>query len=74
MDTTRSTQDLLAYLVTQANSGQKNWFGFQQQKIMGINLCYSIAANHANSMTPDEITEYVCNLNNSIYQKIIKLT
>ena len=71
MDKTGS-KDLLAYLITQSSSGAKNWFGFQQQKIMGINLCYEIAKNHAHEMTPDEVTTYVSLLNDSIYKKLIK--
>jgi hypothetical protein len=60
-------------LISQANSGTKNWFGFQQQKIAGIDVAYKIAANHANTMTPEEITEYVSKLNNCIYDKFIKM-
>ena len=71
MDNTGS-KELLAYLITQSSSGAKNWFGFQQQKIMGINLCYEVAKNHANEMSPDEVTNYVVALNDSIYKKIIK--
>jgi hypothetical protein len=71
MDTTGS-QDLLHYILSQASSGQRNWFGFQQQRVLGINLCYEIAKNHADTMTPDQITEYVIRLNNSIYTKLIK--
>ena len=72
MDTTRSTQDLLAYLITQANSGQKNWFGFQQQKLVGINACYEMAIIHADKMTPEEVVQYVSKLNNAIYNILIK--
>ena len=71
MDTTGS-QDLLHYILAQASSGQRNLFGFQQQRVLGINLCYEIAKNHADTMTPDQITEYVIRLNNSIYTKLIK--
>ena len=71
MDNTGS-KDLLTYLITQSSSGAKNWFGFQQQKIMGINLCYEIAKTHAADMSPDEVTEYVLRLNDSIYKKLIK--
>lgn len=67
-----NSEALLHYLVTQANSGNKNWFGFQQQRIAGINLAYKIAERHAASMTPDEITDYVVSLNNSIYRKLIE--
>jgi len=69
----QSNNDLLSYLISQANSGTKNWFGFQQQKIAGIDAVYKIAANHANTMTPEEITEYVAKLNNCIYDKFIKM-
>lgn len=65
------SQDLLSYLLTRSNSGVKNWFGFQQQKIIGINLCYEIARHHANNMSPEEVTDYVVSLNDSIYKKLI---
>lgn len=72
MNTIQNNQDLLNYLLAQANSGTKNWFGFAQQRITGINLVHEIAANHADKMTPEEITDFVIKLNNSIYQKLIK--
>lgn len=72
MTTIQNNQDLLSFLVQNANSGVKNWFGFQQQRITGINLAYEIAKNHADKMTPDEITRYVVELNNSIYRNIIE--
>lgn len=67
----QSTNDLLSFLVNQAGSGTKNWFGFQQQRITGINLAYEIAKRHADKMTPKQITEYVVELNNEIYRTII---
>jgi hypothetical protein len=67
-----SNNDLLNYLVTQANSGQKNWFGFAQQRLTGINLAHEIAKNHADKLTPEEAVDYAVKLNNAIYQKIIK--
>ena len=67
-----NSEALLNYLITQANSGQKNWFGFPQQRLVGIHLAYEIAANHADKMTPEEVTEYVVSLNNAIYSKLIK--
>ena len=70
--TIRSYDDLLSYLVSQANSGQKNWFGFAQQRLTGINLAHEIAKNHADKLSPEEIVDYVVKLNNAIYQKIIK--
>ena len=69
----KSSDDLLSYLVSQANSGQKNWFGFAQQRLTGINLAHEIAKTHADKMSPEEeVVDYVVKLNNTIYQKIIK--
>ena len=62
---------LLDYIILQANSGQKNWFSHQQQRIAGIHLAYEIAKNHANTMTPDEVADYAVQLNNAIYQKLV---
>jgi hypothetical protein len=70
--TIQNSNELLAYLLSQSNSGMKNWFGFTQQRITGIHLAHEIAARHADKMTPDEVTDYVVKLNNSIYQKLIK--
>jgi len=72
MTTIQNSTDLLNFIISQANSGQKNWFGFQEQKIAGINTAYEMAVNHADKMTPEEIVEYVLRLNNAIFQKIIK--
>jgi hypothetical protein len=70
--TIQNSNELLAYLLQQSNSGMKNWFGFTQQRITGINLAHEIAANHADKMTPEEITDFVVRLNNCIYHKMIK--
>jgi hypothetical protein len=67
-----NSDDLLSYLVAQAGSGQKNWFGFSQQRLTGIALAHDIAKNHADKLTPDEAVDYAVKLNNAIYQKIIK--
>jgi hypothetical protein len=67
----KDSNDLLNFLVAQSDSS-KNWFGFQQQKLTGINLAHEIAARHADKMTPEEIVDFVCELNNELYQKIIK--
>ena len=67
-----NSSDLLSYLLSQANSGVKNWFGFAQQRITGIYLAHEIAKYHADKFTPDQIADYVITLNNSIYQKLIK--
>jgi hypothetical protein len=67
-----NSEALLNYLITQANSGTKNWFGFQQQRLAGIHLAYEIAKNHADKMSPEEVADYVTKLNNAIYSKLIK--
>lgn len=68
----QNSHDLLSYVVTMANSGQKNWFGFPQQRIVGIHLAYEIAKVHADKMTPEEIADFVVKLNNAVYQKLVK--
>lgn len=67
-----NSNDLLNFIVTHANSGVKNWFGFQQQRIAGIHLAYEIAKIHANTMSPQEITKFVKDLNDKIYTDLIK--
>jgi hypothetical protein len=67
-----NSQDLINFLISQANSGQKNWFGFQQQRIAGINIAYEIAKNHADKMSPEQVAEYALRLNNAIYAKLVK--
>ena len=64
--------DLLAFLITQSTSGQKNWFGFQEQRVAGIDLAYKIAVNHADKMSPDDVVDYVIALNNGLYNKLIR--
>lgn len=68
----KSNADLLNFLWTQMDSGQKNWFGFAQQRLTGINLAHQIATNHADKMTPEQVINYVIELNNEIYKKFIK--
>jgi hypothetical protein len=67
----QDSNDLLGFLEAQAATGDKQWFGFLQQKIIGITLAHQIAANHADKMTPEEVVDYVLGLNNQIFQKII---
>ena len=67
-----NSEALLNYLVSQASSGSKNWFGFHQQRLAGIHIAYEIAKNHADKMTPDQIAEYVLKLNNAIYIKLVR--
>ena len=63
-DTTiQNTQDLLSFLVQQAET-RKDWFGFMQQKMTAVNLAHEIAARHADKMTPEQITDFVNKLNN----------
>lgn len=68
----KNSNDLFHYLAIQATSGNKNWFGFTQQRLAGIHIAYEIAKNHADKMTPDEIVDFTIGLNNAIYQKMIK--
>lgn len=67
----KDSNDLLNYLVSQI-AERKDWFGFQQQKLTAINLAHEIASKHADKMTPQEVVNYVSELNNQLYQKIIK--
>lgn len=69
----QNNNDLLNFLVDKANSGVKNWFNFQEQKITGISVAYEIAKNHADTMTPDEVVDYVVQLNNAIYSRFFKV-
>ena len=68
----QSNNDLLSFLISQSNSGVKNWFGFHQQRIAGIHTEYEIAKIHADKISPEEVVEYVMALNNAIYNKMIK--
>ena len=68
----KTADDLLTFLVTQSQSGGKAWFGFPQQRIVGIYMCYELAKLHADTMTPNEVVDYAIELNNRIYLKIIK--
>ena len=62
---------LLDYLVSQA-AIQKDWFGFLQQRIAGVDLAYRIAERHADKLSPEEIVIYVKKLNDEIYEKILR--
>jgi hypothetical protein len=68
--TIQHSADLLTFLVAQADSS-KNWFGFTNQRITAIVLAHDIARNHANTMTPDEVVDYACSLNQKIWDRII---
>ena len=66
-----NTSDLLDYLVAQMNSGSRDWFGYPQQKIVGIYVAYEMAIRHADVMTPEEVVNYVGTLNNEIFKRLI---
>ena len=68
----KNSDDLLTFIVTQSQNGGKAWFGFPQQRIVGIYMCYELAKLHANTMTPNEVVDYAIELNNKIFSKIIK--
>ena len=68
--TIQNTNDLLSFLVTQAES-RKDWFGFTQQRMTAISLAHEIAARHADKMTPQEVVEYAAKINETIYKTII---
>ena len=46
------------------------WFGFKQQRIMGIYLSCEIAKRHADKLTPEECADFAFKLNNAIYEKL----
>ena len=69
----KNADDLLEFIVMQSKSGNKAWFGFQQQRIVGIYMCYELAKYHADKFSPDEIVDYVSALNNAVFKKMIKV-
>lgn len=69
----QSTDDLFAYLVSQATSGDKAWFGYPQQRLTGIYLAHEMAKNLGDKMSPEDIVNYVVRLNNAIYTKILRV-
>lgn len=54
-------------------SDKKDWFGFPEQRVTGINLVHEIAKHHADKMSPQEVVMYVKELNDAIYQVFIKV-
>ena len=69
----KDSNDLLNFLVAQASTS-KNWFGFTEQRITAISLAHDIARNFADKITPEEAVAYATELNQAIYDKIIKTT
>jgi len=61
----------LSFLINQSES-RKDWFGFPQQRLTAINLAHEIAKHHADKMTPKEVVQYAVEVNDNIYQSIIK--
>ncbi len=68
----KSSGDLLNFLNAHKDTDPNRWFSFAQQRMTGVALAHSIAAYHADKFTPDQIVDYVVNLNNAIYNKMIK--
>lgn len=72
MNTTiQNTGDLLNFLNQQADS-KKDWFGFFEQRLTSIALAHEIAKLHADKMSAEEVVDYAIDVNNQIYNKIIK--
>lgn len=69
--TIQNTNDLLSFLVAQAES-RRDWFGFTQQRMTAITLAHEIAARHADKLSPEEVVEYAMAINTQIFHKIIK--
>ena len=67
----QNTTDLLNFLISQSES-RKDWFGFTQQRLTAVNLAHEIAKRHADKMTPKEVVQYAVEVNDNIYQSIIK--
>lgn len=68
----KSANDLLTFLDRNKDTDPNRWFSYAQQRMTGVALAHSIAANHADKFSPDEVVDYVVNLNNAIYNKMIK--
>ena len=68
--TIQNTNDLLSFLVSQAES-RRDWFGFTQQRMTAITLAHEIAARHADKFSPEEVVEYATQVNEAIYKTII---
>lgn len=71
MATIQNNTDLLGFLLQQAEA-RKDWFGFSQQRLTAISLAHDVAKNHADKMSPSEIVQFALDLNEEIYQRIVK--
>lgn len=70
--TIQNTNDLLNFLIGRASSGDKNWFGYSEQRMTAITLAHEIAKIHADKMTPSEVVQYAVELNQAIYRLVIR--
>lgn len=70
--TIQNTNDLLNFLIHRAKSGDKNWFGFSEQRMTAITLAHDIAKIHADKMTPEEVVKYAIDINEAIYRLVIR--
>jgi two-component sensor histidine kinase len=68
----KNSDDLLNFLAAQAEKDGKQWFGYFQQRMTGVALAHQIAARHADKLTPAQVVDYVKQLNNEIFHRIIK--
>jgi hypothetical protein len=66
-----SHDNVLGYLAAQAQTGDKYWFGYPQQRVINIALCHRIAARHADKLSPAQIVDYVLQLNDQMYRRIV---
>jgi len=71
MATIQNSTDLLGFLLQQAEV-RKDWFGFSQQRLTAISLAHDLAKAHADKMSPGEIVQFALELNEEIYQRIVK--
>ena len=68
----QNQNDLLSFLLRQQELKPGFWFGFPEQKITGVQLAHQLAINFADIMTPEQVANYVVELNNQVFDKIIK--
>lgn len=68
-----NTNDLLNFLVSQAEARPNGWFGFFEQKVTGIQLAHEMALRFADKMSPEQIVDYVVELNNLIFKNIVRI-
>lgn len=67
----QSSNDLLNFLITKSDTGERNWFSRRHQTVATINAAHEIAKYHADKLSPEEVVDYVIRLNEVIFEKII---